>query len=372
MSKFKTILFLFLILSSFLLRSSEVILNIWAGREFLVYEKQYIYSHYSQYSVMKYSLEGEKILEIGRRGEGPGDIKRIGWFAINPLNKLLYVTEMANGNRRVSMFSTSDGKYIDNWKFDFDWNKWEGIPNIQFDHHGNVYLETVRSVWRRHKSFSMGALEKVIFKYSPDGKNIKELYRLKSDFMAEKPGKGNITIPFCNYLYWRIDKERLIIRENLKPFIYVYDLNGVLVKTIKLPFKEQPFTEKDLDAWEKRLKSYPDIKKGIEEGWFDVKFWRKNLPHPEHKNISGEEMFFDSDGILYSKKHTEDQDKENIWAGIDIDSGKMELINFPANYKLKSINDNYFYFKTLNDDDEYIIVKIKKESIKKNGGHVAR
>ncbi len=359
------ILFVCIVLISATLRSSEIILNIWAGKNLLINEKQYIYSHFNQYSIMKYSPEGNQVLKIGRKGEGPGDIKRIGWFAINPKNKMIYVTEIVNGNRRVSIFSPDDGKYIDNWKFDFNWNEWGGIPCIQFDHMGNIYIEVVRSIWRRHKSFSIGALEKAILKYSDSGIKIKELYRLKSDFMAEKSGKGNITIPYCNYLYWKIDKDRIVIRENLKPYISVFDLNGVLIKMLKLPFKQEKLTNKDLDEWERGLLSYPNIKIGISEGWFAVKFWRKNLPFPKFKGICGGELFFDSDGCVYSLKCPGEGDKEKKWAKINMSSWGIDLIDFPYHYKLKCIKDNYFYFKTLNENDEYILVKIDKESIKK-------
>jgi len=371
MLKKNIFILLSVMLSSLLLGSSKNILNISTGREVFVDEKQNIYSHYGLYSIIKYSPKGKEVMRIGRKGEGPGDIKRIGWFAVNPLNKLLYVTEIRNGNRRVSMFSTDSGKYINNWKVDLNWNKWDGIPCIQFDYLGNVYIEVVRSIWRPYKSFSLGKLEKVVIKYSASGKKLKEFYRLKSDFMAEKRGKGQITIPYINYLYWKIDKDRFVIRENLKPFIYVFNLDGVLVKTLKLPFKKKLVTNEDLDNWEKGLKLYPNIKRGILEGWFDIKFWRKSLPFPKYKSICGGQLFFDSDGYLYSKKVSTGSNKKNIWAKIDINSEKIKLINFPK-YRLKFIKNNYFFFKTVNKNDEEIIVKIKKELIKSKWGHNER
>ena len=359
-----TVMLLSIILLNVLLISSERVLNITSGRNFFVDEQQNIYTDYDSYSVVKYSPDGKELMRFGRKGEGPGDIKRIGWFAINPINKLLYVTERVYGNRRVSMFSTESGKYVDNWKFDFDWNKWEGIEYIQFDYLGNVYIEAVRSTWRRYKSFTIGALEKAVIKYSPSGKKLKEIYRLKSDFMAEKPGKGQITIPHNNYLCWKINKNRVVIRENSKPYIYVFNLKGILIKKIKLPFEKKILTDKDLDEWEKYLRSIPEIKRGISQGWFDLKFWRKNLPFPKYKNISGSQLFFDSDGHLYSKKASSEDDKENIWAEIDINTNRIELINFPTKYGLIFIKDKNFYFDTFDKDGEDIIIIMNKESIK--------
>jgi hypothetical protein len=235
----------------------------------------------------------------------------------------------------------------------------EGIPYIQFDHLGNVYIEAVKSVWRQHKSFRIGALEKAVFKYSHSGKKLKEIYRLKSDFMAEKPGKGNITIPYCNYLYWKVYKEFVFIRENSNAYLSVFDLNGQPIKEIQLPFEKIRLTNKDLDDWEKELLSIPFIRKGTKQGWFDIKFWRRNLPFPKYKSLSGYPMFFDSKGFLYSYKFSKDSKKENIWAKINIATGKNRTITFPPNYRLRCIKSGYFYFSIKNkEDEEPMVLKI--------------
>jgi hypothetical protein len=355
-------LFGFIIFANITLLLSETINNIQIGRNLCVDEAQNIYTHNDSYSIIKYSPKGKQLLIIGRRGEGPGDIKNIGWFDINPKDKMLYVTERVDGNRRISIFSTDTGKYIDNWKFEFDWHNWEGIQLIQFDHLGNVYIEVAKSSWRWYKSFKIGSLEKAVFKYSCNGKKLKEFYRLESDFMAERPGKGNITIPYCNYLFWKVDSNHVVIRENAKSYISVFNLKGKLIKEIKLPIEKIRITGKDLDMWENNQRSVPFIKKGIAEGWFDIKFWRRNLPFPKYKNLSGYQMFFDSKGFLYSYKFSDESEKENIWLRIDITTGKNSIINFPIERRLRCIKYGYFYF-SIYDEEEPMLLKIEESSI---------
>ena len=38
------------------------------------------YSDYGNHQISKYSPEGKLLVRFGRKGEGPGDIKRLGWF----------------------------------------------------------------------------------------------------------------------------------------------------------------------------------------------------------------------------------------------------------------------------------------------------
>jgi hypothetical protein len=103
----RLILIGFIIFIAVALWPSEIIKDIHIGRNLCIDDEQNIYTHYDSYSIIKYSPQGKQLLIIGRRGEGPGDIKRIGWFEINPKDSMLYVTELFNGNRRVSIIGNS-------------------------------------------------------------------------------------------------------------------------------------------------------------------------------------------------------------------------------------------------------------------------
>jgi hypothetical protein len=322
------------------------------------------YTDISDCQIAKYSPEGKELFKIAREGEGPGDIKRLGWFAINPKDSMLYVTEMAGGNKRISVFSPEDGHFVRLWPSRLEWKNWDGISHIQCDNQGNVYVEAVKSHWRRHKTFSIGALEKVIIKFDSQGKLVKELYRMQSDFMADQGGKGNITIPYSNYLYWRVHGRYLFVRENHSRYIDVFLLNGKPVKKILLPFPRDEISREDLEKWEKRLISNPVIKQGIQEGWFDLKFWKKNLPFPKYKWVSGGQMFWGSGGELYSQKAAGyGNENENTWAVITPGSWKVEVYRFPLKHRLRCIKDHSFFFTVQETEGEEVLRIIDKEMV---------
>jgi len=358
---------LFFILSLCQIQAIEVIKGIYLGRNFIVDDDYNVYSDYDSHIIVKYSGKGERLLEIGRSGEGPGDIKRLGWFMINPKTNLLYVTEFEDGNKRISIFSTGDGKFMGSWSFEFDWRKWQGLPFIQFDLKGNIYLETDRTLWTRYKDFQLGSTENSLLKYSPDGKNLEELYNLKYSFNAEKGGKGNITIPFSNYLFWEICQDKIVIRENYDQYIKVYNIDGSLLKKLKLPFKKAKVSKADIEDWENWFKSLPLFKRGIAEGWYDFNFWKRNLPFPEYKPVSGGRLFVDSKGFIYSRKYPGYKGNDNLWAKINIENGHIKLISFPTNYNLKFIKDRFFYFSKvdLEGEEDTVIVKVEENDLSK-------
>ncbi len=362
----KPIIFMFLFLLVYFSIPAETLetplKNIMPGRVFLVDNEGNFFVSAGHHAIAKYSPNGEFLLKMGQKGEGPSDIKRLGWFALHPKNDVIYVTEFYGGNKWISKFSR-DGNYLGHWKCDLDWPKYDGVSFINFDKNGNVYVETVKSHYKKYKDFSIGSVESHLLKFSPEGKRLKKIYTFTDDFNAEKRGKGNITIPFSNYLYWTVFNDKIIVRENRDDFIRIYNTDGNLVKKIFLPFKKEKISNKDLDEWETQLKSVPWIKQGIAEGWFDLKYWRKRLPFPEYKPVSGSLMFIDSHGFLYSSKHPGYNLMENKWAKIDMASGNVQVVRLKPGEKILAIWKDYFFIIRTEDNDESIVIKINEKNI---------
>jgi hypothetical protein len=320
----------------------------------------------SPHTISRYSPTGKFVRHIGQKGEGPGDIKRLGSFAINPLNETIYVTEFVNGNKWISRFST-DGKYLGDWKCELDRKGNSGLSVIKFDSNGNLYLQKTNFSFRPYRDFAIGTIENTIFKFSPEGKKLNVLYKFKADFNAEKGGKGNITIPYHNYLYWALFNDQLFIRESHSDSIAVFDTNGNAVKTIPLPFKKEKLREKDLDEWEERIKSTPFGKRGKAEGWLDLNYWRKQLPFPEYKPVSGRQLFFDSQGNLYSKKYEGYKPIINTWARIHLKNNETSIVKFKPAERLLAIWHNDFIFLRQDREGNYMVIKINKKDIFQGG-----
>jgi hypothetical protein len=362
----KKIYFLLIaVLLHFMVSAEEILKGIVTGSIFLVDSKGYIYVNSGEHSIAKYSPTGTLLLKIGKKGEGPSDIKRLGWFAINPRDNNIYVTEFFGGNKWISKFS-KDGKYLGDWKCEIDWKKWQALSYIKFDNNGNIYLKTIKSVTRRCKDFSIGTSENAVIKFSPQGKKLKEIYKFNSDIYAEKGGKGNITIPFNNSLYWTIYNGNIIVRESGDKFISIFDLEGNFKKKISLPFKREKVIREDIDKWEKRIKSSRWGKRGISEGWLDLEYWKKRLPFPKYKPVSAYQLYIDSHGNLYSMKYPGSTTTHAICAKIDLSNGDVSIVNFRPGEWLLGTWKNYFFIQKVDDDDDYVVVKIdEKEFFKR-------
>ena len=344
----------------FIVSAEEILKDIETGRVFLMDTEGYIYVNSGSHSIAKYSPAGKLLLKMGQKGEGPSDIKRMGWFAINPIEKNIYVTEFLGGNKWLSKFS-KEGKFMGEFNCEIDWKKWHGISFIQFDDDGNIYLQLERSIPRRYKDFTIGTMEKALVKFSTRGKKLKEIYKIKTDFWADKGGKGNITIPFHNYLYWKIYNDNIIVKECKKDYISIFDLEGNLKKKVFLPFKKEKVAKKDLDDWEEYLKSLSWVKKGVSEGWFDLKYWRSRLPFPEYKLVSGGQLYIDPHGYLYTMKYSGYKiahSAPTTWAKINLSKYDVSIVfSNPREWPLCDWRDNLF-IKKLDEDDNYVVVKV--------------
>ena len=362
----KSIILLFLLLLIYCSIPAETLEtplnNIMPGRVFLLDNEGNFFVSAGPHAIAKYSSDVKFLLQTGQKGEGPGDIKRMGWFGLHPKKNVIYVTEFVGGNKWISTFSR-EGNYLGHWKCELDWSKYDGLACIDFDSNGNVYIETTKFHNKRYKDFRLGSVENHLLKFSPEGKRLKKIHTFIADFNASKGGKGNITIPFTNYLFWTLFKDKIIVRENYDDFVTIYDTDGNLVKKITLPFKKEKVSDKDLDEWETHMRSVRWVKKGIAEGWFDLNYWRKRLPFPEYKPVSGSKMFVDSHGFLYSSKHPGYNVMENKWAKIDLASGDVQVVQLKPGEEIIAIWKDDFFIRRIDDDNELIIVKINEKNV---------
>jgi len=347
----------FFLLSVFL-NPETIIKGIPLSRVFLIAAGGDIFVDNDLNSIACYSADGKFKFKFGQAGEGPGDIKRMGWFAINPVDHNIYVTEFLEGNKWISVFS-AEGKNISTPKMNLNWDECHGLSFIQFDSQGNMYVQSHKSIYRPYKDFSIGKCVNRLLKLSPGGQSIKDIYKMEQDLSADKGGKGNITIPFFNYLYWTLYEDRLIVRESINDYFSLFDQEGNLIKKYPMPFKREKVTGKDIDDWEAWMKTTPLVKQGTAEGWFDLKYWRKRLPFPGYKPVCGGKIHADSSGNIYNMSYeSKGNDK---WARINLRDGKTSIIDFKENYFLITIRNGYFYFKHAISEDEYVIVKMPEK-----------
>lgn len=335
--------------------------EITVGELFLVDSKGFIYTDFGENEIRKYSPEGKFLLKIGRKGQGPGDIARLGWFAINPKDGNIYVTEYFRGNRRVSIFSP-DGKYIGEWNIELDWKYWDALSVIKFDKYGNGYIMAVKDFSENYKDFILEKEEQKIIKFKPDGKKEKEIYTLKETRSCYKPWRGEITIPFQNWLNFDVWEDMIAIAETAREYINIYNLDGKEIKRVFLPFKKEKLTNKDKEEWMDFLKSDNIFQKFL--GSAILKYWKDRIPYPEFKPIIENSHFgiFDKkNNIIVEKYKGYNPEKRLEIAIISLLSG--EYLKKELNYKKILFIDKEWLYLSKEGEEGDIIYRCKREEI---------
>lgn len=111
------------------------------------------------------------------------------------------------------------------------------------------------------------------------------------------------------------------------------------------------------------MKSFPWVRKGIAAGWFDLKYWKKRLPFPKYKPVSGRPLFCDSRGNLYSKKYQGHKLASNTWAKINMTNNETSILEFKPGERLLGIWENYFFFARNDRYGNYVVVKVDEKDI---------
>lgn len=360
MNIFYLLLILFLLVLPPTALSAETLKDVRVGRFCVPAANGDLYVNQGDFQIIRYSAEGKQLIVFGREGEGPGDFRKISSLAVHPQDHSVYVTDL-NSNRWISHFS-AEGAWLGEFVPDVDRKKVSGFSEIHIDHEGCIYVQTEGMTPRETKLFTILAKSCSIIKFSPQGKKLAEIYHYQSDFSAEAANKGNVTIPFENYLNWLLDERQIYVRENAHAYISVFDLKGKFLRRIELPFKRHKITEKDINDWYEYMKALPWVKQGMAEGWYDLKFWRKNLVFPEWKPPTGGLMALDGAGFIYCMSFNGDNKSFYEYAKADILSGKIAAVLKGYHfYTIKNSWKGYFLAATWLGEDDFAIARITPE-----------
>lgn len=351
--KIKNIVFiLILFYGSAILFPQQVIKDLFCGQGPLVLDKQgNMYIGYDSHSIVKYSPQGKELLKMGQDGAGPGDIRRMNWYAFNPKDNNIYVTEYFEGNRWISRFTT-EGKFAGVWNFELGVTKYDASPVIEFDSQGNVIVVVLKKVFKRYRDFDISENKYELLKFSPEGKFIVKIYSFSLESAAYKEGNFTATIPFNNGMEWTVFQEKIIVKETGGDFIAIFSPDGKLEKQIPFPAKKEKVTNKDLDDWEKEVNSWQWIKSLVAQGRANVGFWKRNLPFPAYKPNTEGRMCIDSKGYLYLREYTGYDRRDSIQFKINLQNGEISKFKLKPGLNIEMTWNNQFILYTMNDDEE--------------------
>jgi hypothetical protein len=177
----------------------------------------------SGFFIYKFSPKGDFIKKFGQKGQGPGEIQGINAFIVNK-----------NGHILISDLSAS--KLLE---FDADAN-FVKETRIHYAVREVIPLENGNYLARRTAKDSSEARHWYLCLFNSDFEEVKRLDSF--DMSAYAPGKNNpgTIISF----YWRLAGDRIYVGNEQRGYeLWVYDLQGNLLRKIRKEYKPVPYPE---------------------------------------------------------------------------------------------------------------------------------
>jgi len=267
---------------------------------FIVDQNETIYITDSQDQVIKvFDTNGKCIRTIGRKGEGPGEFRSIGYQIFLPDGRLLVIDFSA---RRTSIFESS-GEFLES-------HQW-------FNRLSRLHFATDSSY--------------IITEYTFEGDNPLEGRRL---FIKEYDFKGNeirsfgefvppemkvhaerniaiaIGVPHSPQSIFAIDQTQQYLYHclNNNYIIEVFDKTGEVFRKIDRPYEPVPFTSKDAKEFLARYE------KSRNE---NIRKMAKQMPMPRIKTITPR-MIVDDLGNLWVETHEQKEEEDRTFTAYDI------------------------------------------------------
>lgn len=304
------------------------------------------------YYIKVYTSEGKYLFRMGGKGEGPGQMKRMGDFGFNKNKKLLYFSEFFGGHSWIT-YMKLNGLFDSVLKLKI--NVRFGLDKIYYIQ-GNKFIAEINYIGkiRKREKYFEYTYPKAVVVIDKTGNIIKTVIKktyIHSISMIEDG--ADLTIPYIPKFLWvKIDKG-IAFTDGLSNELKLIDFNGKEIKKISIPVSlPKRVTDDDLDRWRNKLK---EIFKIRNKTWYDrygkvVNKYKKSIY--EYKPVLGEMSMTEKGNILIGSS-TESSGKARRFCLLTID-GKM-IFSFSKKISDLRVSKHYVFFKT-EDEDENVNV----------------
>jgi len=308
------------------------------------------------YYIKVYSSEGKYLFRMGGKGEGPGQIKRMGEFGFHKNKKLLYFSEFFGGHSWIT-YMKLNGLFDSVLKLNI--NVRFGLGKI-YDIQSNKFIAEINymgKIRKRGEYFEYN-YPKAIVMINETGNIIKTLIKktyVHSISMIEDG--ADLTIPYIPKFLWIKIKSGIVFTDGLSNKLKIIDFNEKVVKRISIPVSTpKRVTADDIDRWRKKLKEVFKIRNKI---WYErygnvVNKYKKSIY--EYKPILSEMSVTERGNILIGSS-TESSEETRKFYLLTVD-GKM-IFSFSKKINDLRVSKHFLFFKT-EDEDENINVNFIK------------
>lgn len=193
----------------------------------------------SEYFIYKFSPDGRFIMKFGRKGQGPGEVQGIWDLILDKSDHILVSDPSVN---KIVEFDP-EGRFIKEVKVK------PGLREVLPLANGN-YLAR-RYPWKESDAYGM-----YLGLFSSAFEEVRTLDFYNMSDLAPGKRQPGIIIPF----YWRVAGDRIYVGNGRRGYeIWVFDLNGNLLRKIRKDFSPVPYPEAFRKQTEKIAAAQPDL-----------------------------------------------------------------------------------------------------------------
>lgn len=188
--------------------------------------------------IMKFDKEGNFIKNIGRKGQGPGEIQGIAFISINQKDEIM----ISDGGNKKILTLDKEGNLVDEKKYDFQWLSAIILEN-------GYYLAGSLKMKGESRRLNLAL-------YSSDFTLINDLDFFQLPHQTPK-GKNPYTI---GTFYWRVRNGKIFVGNEQRGYeILVYDFDGNLLQKIRKEYNRVKYPDKFKKETEEIAKNNPEV-----------------------------------------------------------------------------------------------------------------
>ena len=298
-----------------------------------------------------YSPEGKYLRRMGGRGQGPGEMVRLGTFGFTRDNRLFF-TEMINGHRWITFMELS-GKYHQVLKLEIPGSF--GIRRAKMLSNNRIIAEI--HFWgsseRRGNHYGL-YYPRWLAIINSKGKIDRIVMKRECIFsISSSPGGPDIRIPFFPEFLWDVTEDgKIIFSDGAGSVLQAYDFNGNVIEECHSSLPEAPeVTAEDLKKWRESVKKKIVRSRGIEgyKRYFNViEKYKQSLY--QKKPIFYQLSITPAGNILVKSGKRMGRDQQRYYWLIDR-NGNM-LCQLVTNASSVTISKSFILYVTENDEGE--------------------
>jgi len=209
----------------------------------------YVYD-WKDWHIKVYAAEGKFLRAIGKRGEGPGEIKRMGSFGFTRDDKLFFV-EFFGGHQWITLLEL-DGRLIRTIKIDIGTRRFGALKAVCTADGGYLCTFAFDLKPEKYGDFFLLRAPKQLLKLDAAGKMSASIVETDHiERMSYIQDGADVQVPFCPVFEWGVLPDNGIVFSNgLDKNLKVFNDRGVMIKEIKTALPEaRKVTGADLDKW---------------------------------------------------------------------------------------------------------------------------